>query len=123
MPAALARSTPSRITLRRALFAFGALLVGINVVSALWTVRADRARVERDALRNFSNLTALLAEQTARSLESVDLLLGAVVSDIKAKGLGDLAAREARLKDRISGIPQVRALLPARSRRTCAGRH
>jgi PAS domain S-box-containing protein len=111
MPEPLARPTLSRITLRGALFAFGALLVGINVVSALWTIRIDRVRVEGDALRNFSNLTALLAEQTARSLESVELLLDAAVSDMKATGIGELAAREARLKDRISGIPQVRSLL------------
>src|SRR5215813_12164278 len=99
MPPALARSTPSRITLRGVLFAFGALLVGVNVVSALWTVRTDRARVEQDALRNFSNLTALLAEQTARSLESVNLLLDATVTEMRAAGLGDPAVRETRLKD------------------------
>ena len=99
------------MTLRRALFVFGALLVGINVGSALWDVRTQRALVERNALRHFSNLTALLAEQTARSLESVDLLLDAAVSDIGANGIGELAAREARLKDRISGVPQVRGLL------------
>src|SRR5262247_1845001 len=111
MPPALARPTPSRITLRSVLFAFGALLVGVNVVSALWTVRTDRARVEENALRDFSNLTALLAEQTARSLESVNLLLEAAASDIRATGMGEPAAREARLMDRISGIPQVRSLL------------
>src|SRR5262245_4832882 len=106
-----AAATRSPISLRGALFAFGALLVGINIASALWTVRTDRARVEQDALRNFSNLTALLAEQTARSLESVNLLLDATVSEMRAVGLGDPAVREARLKDRISGIPQVRSLL------------
>src|SRR5262245_42021713 len=106
-----AAATRSPISLRGALFAFGALLVGINIASALWTVRTDRARVEQDALRNFSNLTALLTEQTARSLESVNLLLDATVSEMRAVGLGDPAVREARLKDRISGIPQVRSLL------------
>ncbi len=111
MSTALARPACSRIALRRGLFAFGALLVGINVASALWSVRADRARVEQDALRNFSNLTALLAEQTAGSLGSVDLLLDAAASDMRATGMGEPAARETRLRDRISGVPQVRSLL------------
>ena len=111
MPTALARSSPSWITLRRALFAFGALLVGINVGSALWDLRAQRALVERNALRDFSNLTALLAEQTAASLESVDLLLDAAVSNMRANGIGALAPREAVLKERISGLPQVRGVL------------
>src|SRR5215831_14244191 len=111
MRPALARPSRSRITLRGVLFALGALLIGINVVSALWTVRTDRARVEQNALRDFSNLTALLTEQTARSLESVNLLLEATTSDMRATGIGELEAREARLRDRLSGIPQVRSLL------------
>jgi signal transduction histidine kinase/CheY-like chemotaxis protein len=101
----------SGMTLRRLLFALGALLVGINVLSAIWDVRNERATVESSALRNFNNLTALLADQTARSLESVDLLLRPAANDISAAGVGDRAARARRLKDRISGIPQIRALL------------
>ncbi|HSD43341.1 MAG TPA: PAS domain S-box protein [Burkholderiales bacterium] len=93
------------------LLAFGALLVGINVLSALSDIHSERAAVEHDALRDFSNLTGLLAEQTAQSLESVDQLLDAAVSDMKATGIGDAVAREARLRDRISGMPQLRALL------------
>ena len=92
------------IKLRRGLFAFGALLVGLSILSALWTVRSDRARVEEEASRNFANLTALLAEQTARSLESVDLVLAAATSDMRVRGIGDPTLREVRMKDRISGI-------------------
>ncbi len=99
------------MTLRRMLFAFGALLVGINVLSAIWDIHTNRGRVERDALRDFNNLTALLANQTARSLESTDLLLRAAAADISETGVGDPAARTLRLRDRISGIPQIRALL------------
>jgi PAS domain S-box-containing protein len=111
MPEASAGSGGSRFTLRRALFAFGALLIGINVASALWSMRADRARVERDALRNFSNLSALLAEQTAGSLESVNLLLRDAVSEIEAGGIGEPAVLQGRLRDRLAGIRQVGALL------------
>ncbi len=106
-----ARSGTSWIALRRALIAFGALLVAINVGSALWSIRFDRARVERDALRSFSNLAALLAEQTAGSLEAVELLLRDVGSEIDAAGVGDREALRERLRARVAGMPQVRALL------------
>ena len=99
------------MTLRKALFAFCALLVGINVLSAIWDIRNERTLVERNALRNFNNLTALLADQTARSLESVDLLLHAAANDISRTGVGEPATRALRLKDRVSGIPQIRAVL------------
>ncbi|HEX4331694.1 MAG TPA: cache domain-containing protein [Usitatibacter sp.] len=93
------------------LFALAVLLVGINVLSALWDVRNDRDLVERNALRDFNNLTALLADQTARSVESVDVLLSAAAGDISAAGVGEPSGRALRLKDRISGIPQIRAVL------------
>jgi signal transduction histidine kinase len=101
----------SGMTLRRLLFALGAVLVAINVLSAIWDIRNERAVVERDTLRDFNNLTALLADQTTRSLESIDLLLAAAANEISASGVGEPAARALRLKDRISGIPQIRAVL------------
>jgi len=71
MPTALARSAASRITLTRALVALGAVLVGINVASAIWDARTDRDRTELRARRDLSNLTGLLSEQTAAALEAV----------------------------------------------------
>ncbi|MBC8023799.1 MAG: PAS domain S-box protein [Burkholderiales bacterium] len=99
------------MNLRSVLLVFGALLVGINVLSAIWDIRSERRVVERNALRDFNNLTALLADQTARSLEGTDLLLTAVANNINSSGLGDPAARAQRLADRISGIPQIRAIV------------
>jgi PAS domain S-box-containing protein len=99
------------MTLRRLLFALGAVLVGINVLSALWDIRNERAVVERNALRDFNNITALLADQTARALESTDLLLRGAANDISESGVGDPATRALRFRDRISGIPQIRAVL------------
>jgi signal transduction histidine kinase len=93
------------------LFALGAVLVGINVLSALWDVRNQRALVERDSLRDFRNLTALLADQSARALESIDLVLRDAAKDISTSGVGAPAARALRLKDRISGIPQIRSVI------------
>lgn len=90
----------SGMTLRGPLFAFAAVLVGINVLSAVWDIRNERTLVERNALRDFNNLTALLADQTARSMESADVLLRGAAHDISTAGLGEPAARAIRLKDR-----------------------
>jgi len=54
MPTAAARSAASRITLTRALVALGAVLVGINVASAIWDARTDRDRTELRSRRNLS---------------------------------------------------------------------
>src|SRR5438477_13036235 len=111
MRMAPAPQAPSGMNPRKALFVFAALLVGINVLSAIWDIRNERTLVERNALRDFSNLTALLTDQTARALEGTDLLLRAAANDISRTSIGDHAARTQRLKDRISGIPQIRAVL------------
>jgi signal transduction histidine kinase/CheY-like chemotaxis protein len=101
----------SGMTLRRLLFALGAVLVGINVLSAIWDIRTERALVERNALRDYGNLTRLLANQTSIAIESADLLLRAAANDISTYGVGDPAARIARLRDRVSGLPHMRAVL------------
>ena len=75
MPAGRLRTALSGISLTRALVGLGVLLVAINVSSAIWDIRSDRQRVLQRAQRDFSNLTRLLAEQTAASLEAVDLVL------------------------------------------------
>jgi PAS domain S-box-containing protein len=72
------RSKLSGISLGRALIGVGLVLVAINVASAIWDVRKARDRTEQRALRDFSNMTRLLAEQTAASLDSVDLILRGV---------------------------------------------
>ncbi|HEX7220624.1 MAG TPA: PAS domain S-box protein [Burkholderiales bacterium] len=75
----------SRIPLGRALIALGLVLVAINIGSAIWDVRSAHQRTERKAQRDFSNMTRLLAEQTAASLDSVDLILRGV----QGKGSGE----------------------------------
>ena len=75
MPGARARSVLARIPLGRTLVALGVVLVVINVASAIWDVRTAYDRIERRAQRDLSNMTRLLAEQTAASLEAVDLVL------------------------------------------------
>src|SRR3989441_1064628 len=108
MPTAAARSAASRITLTRALVALGAVLVGINVASAIWDARTDRDRTELRTRRDLSNLTGLLSEQTAAALEAVDLVLRDAVRDgTTAK----VAAMTPRLRDEMVHIPQVAGFL------------
>src|SRR2546428_13898500 len=108
MPTARARSAASRITLTRALVALGAVLVGINVASAIWDARTDRDRTERRARRNLSNLGGLLSEQTAAALETVDLVLRDAVRDGTTAKVAALAPR---LRDEMIHIPQVAGFL------------
>jgi signal transduction histidine kinase len=108
MPAAVPAPAGSRITLRGALMALGALLVIINVGTAAWDVSVDRARTELRAQRDFSNLTGLLAEQTATLLEAVDLVLRDVARNASTSRIAALAPR---LKDEIIHIPQVAVFL------------
>ena len=60
-----------------------------RVVGDVGRAHPSHRVVERNRLRDFNNLTALLADQTARSLESIDLLLRAAANDISATGVGD----------------------------------
>jgi PAS domain S-box-containing protein len=105
--ALLLRGRLSRIPLGRALIALGLVLVGINVGSAIWDVRKAHERNERRALRDYSNMTRLLAEQTAASLDSVDLILRAVHS----KPPADIVAIEPKLREELARIPHIASLM------------
>jgi PAS domain S-box-containing protein len=108
MPAASLRAALAGVSLTRALVGLGVLLVAINVASAIWDVRASRDLTERRAQRDFSNLTSLLAEQTAASLESVDLILR---NAQRAGGAHGVAAAVPRLRDELVRVPQLAEIL------------
>jgi PAS domain S-box-containing protein len=108
MPAGRLRAALASISLTRALVGLGALLVAINVCSAIWDIRADRTRIEQRALRDFSNLTRLLAEQTAASLEAVDFMLRDAVRNGSA---AKAAAMLERMPEELAMIPQLAALM------------
>ena len=82
------------------------MLVGINIAAAIWDVRKARDRTESRALRDYSNMTRVLAEQTAASLDSVDLILRAV----QGKSAAELAEIEPRLRDELARIPHIASL-------------
>ena len=108
MLAALARLLALHSTLTRALVGLGVVLVGINVASAIWDVRTYRERTESRARRDLSNISGLLAEQTAAVLDAVDLVLrDAARGGPAAKA----AAMTPRLRDEMTHIPQVAAFL------------
>ena len=93
-----------QITLIRALVALGVVLVAINIGSAIFDVRNARARTEDDALRDFANLTRLLSEQTAASLEAADLVLR---DAMRAGDARKVAAMTPRLRDELGHFPQI----------------
>src|SRR5260221_13758013 len=97
----------------------GALLVGIKVGSGIWDVRTDRESTERPARRDLSNISGLLAEQTAAPLEAVDLVLRDAVRDGSAAKVAALAPR---LRDETMHIPQVAAFLVVDAGGRVAGR-
>jgi PAS domain S-box-containing protein len=108
MPAASVRSALARVSLTRALIGLGMLLVAINVASAIWDVRSNRSFTERRAQRDFSNLTSLLTEQTAASLEAADLILR---NAQRAGGAQSVAGAAPRLRDELVRVPQLAEIL------------
>jgi PAS domain S-box-containing protein len=108
MPTARIRSALSRIPLGRALIALGLVLVGINVGSAIWDVRSAYDRAERRALRYYGNMTRLLAEQTAASMEAVDLILRDAVRSGRAS---KVAEGITRVGEELLRVPQIGAMM------------
>jgi PAS domain S-box-containing protein len=108
MPAPRARPALSRIPLGRALIALGLVLVAINVGSAVWEASAARERTERRAQRDLSNITRVLTEQTAASLEAVDVILRDMVRTGDARAV---ARGMSRLREELVHMPAIAALL------------
>jgi len=108
MPPARVRSALARIPLGRALVGLGLVLVAINIASAVWGVRTAYDRVERRAQRDISNMTRVLAEQTAASLEAVDVILRDMVRSGRAKAAAEDIPR---LREELTHVPQIAALL------------
>ena len=103
-----ARTALSRIPLGRALILLGLVLVAINVGSAVWEAGAARERTERRAQRALSNLTRVLTEQTAASLEAVDVILRDMVRTGDARAV---AQGMSRLREELVHMPAIAALL------------
>ena len=118
--AAMARPRAIGPALRmRALAAVGALLVLAILGLTYFVIMEVRAREVSDAERDLSRLDLVLAEQTDRTIQAVDLILQGVTEDLRAAGIGtqDAYRRQATgpelfraLKARVSGVPQLDAV-------------
>ena len=102
------RAALERVSLVRLLIGLGVILVAINIGSAVWDALSDRQRTFRDVQRDVSNITSLLAEQTASGLEAVDLVL----RDVQRMGSASrIALQEPRLRDELAYVSQVASIL------------
>ena len=102
------RAALERVSLVRLLIGLAVLLVAVNIGSAVWDAYTDRERIFQDVQRDVSNITNLLAEQTAGGLDAVDLVLRDAQRIGPASRLRDAAAR---LRDELTHLPQVAAIL------------
>lgn len=87
------------------------LVLGILSLLAFETWRSHRAAQE-DAERNVANLVKLLSEQTGRTIQSIDLSLQGVASEVA--GMPNPAGDDPRflpdLRGRLSVLPFIRAI-------------
>jgi PAS domain S-box-containing protein len=108
MPSHHVRSALSRIPLGRALIALGLVVVAINIAAAVWDVKTARERVERRTQRDLTNITRVLVEQTAASLDAVDVILRDMVRTGDAR---TVAQGVPRLRDELVHVPSIAALM------------
>ena len=95
------------------------VLIAITVVAAclaIWDLRSGRIR---DVRQEAANLSVVLAEQTARAFQAIDLVLRETQGMVKASGISDpnefkqrMATAEVYrfLTDRLHSLPQADAI-------------
>jgi PAS domain S-box-containing protein len=95
---------------RSLLFMFSAVVIVMLVGMATALMVYLRATELRDADRQMVNLGAVLAEQTARTMQSAELVLDLIEGQLAHPegGGADPAALHAMLNNRIAGIPQIK---------------
>jgi diguanylate cyclase (GGDEF)-like protein len=108
-------SRPGRVfPVVKAALAVGAVLAAIAIAVGLHV--SARQNAEREARR----LAVVLAEQTARTLQAIDLVLADVIQDADAPATEDAAhfraalatpAIQRALRARVAGLPQAEAIL------------
>jgi signal transduction histidine kinase len=109
----LRHSRPTRL-----LVGVGAAAVAIILVATTLLVLVVRGWEIRDAERELTTLNISLAEQTARALQSVDLILESLVEQLQAEQVTTAADYERKsdhatyelLKSKTAGVPQLDAV-------------
>ena len=108
------RSAPSR-----RLSLAGLLLVGVTIIAAGLTIWDRREETIASYRREISNLGTVLAEQTARSMQAVDLVVKEVQAKVAAAGTDKpeelkrlMATEEVHrfLAGRVEGLPQAESI-------------
>ena len=98
---------------------FGVLLVAAIVVGIAMATHTFRDRELANNERELKNTALILAEQTDRAFQSLDLVLTSVIERMQSLGISspeDFARRmsgedvQSLLKDKISGLPHIDAV-------------
>lgn len=115
------RQRIAQIRPSQAVAGFGAVLAAAIIAFTSFTLWYLREEALDDAERQVGKLNLVLAEQTLRAVEAVDVLLQATVD--KLRGLDSQAASDGRwespeafhemLKAQFTGMPQIRAVFVA----------
>jgi signal transduction histidine kinase len=109
----LRHSRPTRL-----LLGSGAAAIAIILLATTLLVVAVRGWEIRDAERELTTLDVSLAEQTARALQSVDLILESLVEQLQAEQVATASDYERRgdhatyelLRSKTAGVPQLDAM-------------
>ena len=98
---------------------FGVLLIAAIVVGIAMATHTFRDRELANSERELKNTALILAEQTDRTIQSLDLVLTSVIERVQSLGISsteDFAHRmsgqdvQSLLKDKISGLPHIDAV-------------
>ena len=104
---------------------FGIVLIGAIVTATGLMLQSLRDRELAESERQLTSLTFILAEQIDRSFKSIELIQNAVIERMQVLGIASpeeyerqMSGRDTyqRLKDQISGLPHVDALVLLDSR-------
>ena len=103
----------------RRLIVGGALLSALILAATVFVILETRAKEILDAKSMLMTLNLSLAEQTARAIQGVDLVLDSIVDQVKADGVESAAdferietgaATYRLLKARAADVPQLDAV-------------
>jgi PAS domain S-box-containing protein len=109
-PAAAPSRPARRPSSRSLLLVFSVLVIVMLVGMAATLIVYLRSTALRDADRQMTNLGAVLAEQTARTVQAVELTVDAIedrLNRLDREGT-DVETIHAMLLDKIAGIPQIK---------------
>ncbi len=110
-PTEITRVPGGRLDPRRLLLLFGGLVILVIASLAAGFVWHLRATTIADTKRDLTNLGAVLAEQTARTFQSADLILDAIDQRLRVLDFGarpDKRPVYDMFREKIAGAPQIK---------------